>query len=206
MNTICPRVCPKRYTVANVKYALSLGQIRCADPHRASVPVCAGSTRQHGVERAWRGHREGREGQAGAEERRVGAPDGAGYVPISALYLPPYRNVESAYLTLVGRMNMRSHVAEGASFWQTPVHPTLRHTPIAPSCMAMRGATGLPMSSTHSRNVTFGAPIRTGGVCRHRRRWGGARLHSHSERGTGRPDEGLGEDGAANVTFVAQRT
>ncbi len=23
MNTICPRVCPKRYTVANVKYALS---------------------------------------------------------------------------------------------------------------------------------------------------------------------------------------
>ncbi len=54
------------------------------------MPVCAGSTRQHGVERAWRGHREGKEGQAGAEERRVGAPDGAGYVPIGALYLPPY--------------------------------------------------------------------------------------------------------------------
>ena len=35
------------------------------------------------------------------------------------------RGGESAYLTLVSRMNMRLHVAEGVSFWQTQVHPTL---------------------------------------------------------------------------------
>jgi len=50
------------------------------------------------VERAWRGHREGGEGQAGAEERRGGAPDGAGYVSIGALYLPPYNQGEVARL------------------------------------------------------------------------------------------------------------
>jgi len=32
---------------------------------------------------------------------------------------------ENAYLTLVSRINMRLHVAEGVSFWQTQVHPTL---------------------------------------------------------------------------------
>ncbi len=41
-------------------------------------------------------------------------------------------------------------------------------------------------------NVRIGAPIRSGCVCRHRRRWGGARRWSRSERGTGRQDEGLG--------------
>jgi len=61
------------------------------------------------------------------------------------------------------------------------------------------------------RNVTFGAPIRSGRVCHHRRHWGGARLYSHSGRGTGRPDEGLGGGwrserdvvGATNVTLGA---
>jgi len=77
-----------------------LGHVRCADPpigarkvRRSagdSVPVCGNSTWRRGVERVWRGRREGREGQVGAEERRVGAPFGAGYVPIGALYLPPY--------------------------------------------------------------------------------------------------------------------
>jgi len=33
MNTICPRVYPWRYAVANVKYALSKRQIRCANLH-----------------------------------------------------------------------------------------------------------------------------------------------------------------------------
>jgi len=58
------------------------------------VRVRAGSTRRRGVERVWRGRREGREGQVGAEERRVGATDGAGYVPIGALYLRPYMGDE----------------------------------------------------------------------------------------------------------------
>ena len=61
------------------------------------------------------------------------------------------------------------------------------------------------------RNVRFGAPIRSGCVCDHRRHGGGTRLYSHLERGTGRPDEGRGGGwrserdvvGAANLTLGA---
>ncbi len=51
----------------------------------------------------------------------------------------------------------------------------------------MIGARKTSRSLRQSRiNVTISAPIRTGCACRHRRRWGGARLCSRSERGTGR--------------------
>jgi len=61
------------------------------------------------------------------------------------------------------------------------------------------------------RNVTIGAPIRSRCVCHHRRHGGGARLYSHVERGTGRPDERRGGGwrserdvvSAANVTLGA---
>jgi len=69
----------------------------------------------------------------------------------------------------------------------------------------------LPTSSTHSRNVTFGAPIRTGCVCR---RWpcgGEAEAVSHTKGGRQGRAEGAGGGwrserdvcGAANVTLGA---
>jgi hypothetical protein len=38
-------------------------------------------------------------------------------------------------VTLVGCLNMRSQVAEGARFWQIRTQPTLYNTSSVPSCM-----------------------------------------------------------------------